>query len=60
MSFEFKHSQSFEFKSTRFNYRLSYNGARIKHLPFESSLSSHKNMQVNWAHILTHDSHLPD
>jgi len=52
--------QSFGFKSTCFNYRLSYQSAWIRHLLFEQSLSSHKNTQVNWVHILTHDSHLSD
>jgi len=36
---------------------LFYQGARIKHLLSQPSLSSHKNVQVNWVHILTHDSH---
>jgi len=36
---------------------LSGQGARIKHLLFEPSVSSHKILYINWVHILTHDSH---
>jgi len=55
-----KDFQSFEFKSTCLNYQLSYQSTQRKHLLLESSLSSHKDVIVNYVHILTHDSYTSD
>jgi len=41
-----KDFQSFEFKSTCFNFQLPYQSARRKHLLFKPLLSSHKNVHT--------------